>query len=572
MSVRKLFEHHGIDVLFCLFSAGIIFFMFRPLFNIYYSFEEWRLLGTVYVHGLLGAITLLSPLEILAGKGRVLTLLTSNLSYYFAPFSPIPFALTSYLGHFMNTVFLYFIVKKLSRSTFIPFVAGSLFLTGSVASQVFLWFGATYENIFSVFFSLLSILLYVSLPKKQSKHTFLLQVVSWVSALIAYYFKEVSLVLVIILPWTYWFFRRDERTSVRKTIQRHIPVFIVFACIGFLRLVTHYVIQGNPFFIQQEQPYVPRIVFHMIYYPLTTLAHFFIPYEFMVRLADVFFKLQYFNIPKVFSDVGIYVLKYFVLADSLSFIITSVLLLFIFFVVYPVKKYRPILYFALIIYFFQHLLLSLYDTIPKGKAYFDSRYYYVLLPSGAILFALIADSIKNICVKIFRSAFIAHVIVFICLAGFMYKQATVMRRDITGASIESLKMREVMNQFYTVRKSLPDKPIILFSGNSEYFGLPGQYIPMKVNPGYLLMVWYYSPENIPADLINESYLFTPGEGYRVVGKKAYGFFNKKESLLTLFKNNPELSLQQVVGFYYDGVTHKLSDNTEEVQAYLRESL
>ena len=558
-------------IVFMILAALLTNFMLQAMRNLYYAFDEWKLLGSTYVNGVLGEVKLLSLLEIFSGKARILALFLSNATFYFAPFQTYPFVITSYIVHFLNAVLVYAIVKKFSKSAFMAFMAGIFFVTGSVASQVFSWLGATYESLFNILFLLLSIWLYSTFPKRTSRSWNFTLLVSWLFAIISYYFKETTIILLVLLPWLYWQEHKSEKNSIMKSVRLHLPFIGIFLCIGISRLLTHYIIRGHPTFAQQTHVSFTRVLFHLIYYPLTTLAHLFIPYDLMVRLSGLLFNLQYSNVSFVFVDIGRRVLQYYILSDYLSFIVSVAIFIYIYIVIRPVRKYQMLLLFSLIYYFLQHIPLAFYD-VPKGTAYFESRYYYVFLPAGAIIFALLVDSLKEVLAKILRSSLFAGIIVLIAASGFFYKQALVMKRNVFGASVYAQRMKHAMEQFSLIRSDLPDKPIIMLSGNTEYFGLARQYIPLEVNAGYVLMVWYYKTGKMPARLILEPYHFNTGEGYRVIGNKAYGYFNKKEDLLTLFERNSSLSLSQIVGFYYDGSTDTLSDDTTEIHEYLQKEL
>jgi hypothetical protein len=562
------FWNNRVGVIFALLSMILIHFMLRDMWKLFYAFDEWKILGTTYVNGLLGEIHLLTPLEIVSGKARILALLLANAASYFAPFSAFPFAASAYIFHFLNGALMYSIVKKMSKSKFLAFNAGIFFITGSVASQVFTWVAATYEQLFSVFFSLLAIRMYLSLPKKKSG---LLSVISWIFVIIAYYFRETSIIVVVLLLWLYRVIQEKGKKGVIHTIKYHSVLLILFLGIGVSRLLTHLVIRGHPTFAQQLHPSIARIVFHLLYYPLTTFAHLFVPHDLLFRLSQLFYRLQYSHFSFAFPAGGQYVLKTFILAEYLSFIISVGLFLFIYFVLKPIKKFRVLLSFAVIYYVLQCIPLAFYDK-DKGSAYFDLRYYYVFLPAGGIIYALLLDWAKGFTSKILHSSLLAGFIVFLVGSSFIYKQALVMRRDVTGAWVSTQRSKDAIEQFTNIRKDLPNKPIIFLSGNSEYNGMLRNYIPIEFNPGYALMVWYYKTGKIPGELIMEPYHFDQGEGYREIGNKAYGYFNNKEDLLNLFKNNSSLSLRQVIGFYYNGQTNILTDNTQEIRDFLQSNL
>jgi hypothetical protein len=569
--VMAFFKKNQIEIIFVILVAFLIHFMIRDMGNLYYAHDEWKALGATYVYGLIGDIKLLSSLEIFSGKGRILFLLLKNATLYLAPFQTYPFVIIAYVFHFFNTILLYAIVKKLSKSTFLAFMAGIFFVTGSAGSQVFSWLAALYENLFSTFFSLLCIWLYLNIPKKHTAIQSVKLLLSWICVIAAYYFKETGIVIVVLLLWLYWITHEKGKFGIVQVMKRHLPLIVVFLGIGISRMITHYFIRGNPYFVQQTHASLPRILFHLVYYPFTTFAHLFIPYELMVRASSIFFHLNYYAVGKIFSETATYVLQYYVIADYLSFIVTIAIFIFIYIVLKPVKKYRILLSLSLLYYILQLLPLIFYD-LAKGSAYFESRYYYIFLPSGAIIFALVVDSVRDFLAKLLRSSLFAGVIVLIFASGFFYKQALVMKRNVLGASVYAQRTKHAMEQFTHVRSSLPDKPIIFLSGNTEYFTYPRHYIPTQPNPGYVLMVWYYKTGKIPGELILEQYNFSAGEGYRELGNKAYGYFNDKRDLLTLFEQKPSLSVDQVVGFYYDGATDKLSDSTMEVREYLQKEL
>ncbi|HUD20153.1 MAG TPA: hypothetical protein VMR81_06955 [Patescibacteria group bacterium] len=569
--IRAFCWSHKYGLIFISAALLLIRFMFRLLPNLYYVFDEWKLLGAVYIYGPLGELKLLTPMEIISGKARFLALLLTNISLYVAPFSALPFAIASDVVHLLNAILLYLIVKKISKSKFLAFFSGLFFITCSVDSQVFTWIGATYESLFALFFSLLAIWLYlIRFDYKRPVNTSL-KVSSWICLLLAYYFKETSIVVLVLFFWFDWMYGKKRSDKLLLTVKNNLIPILLFCGIGFLRILTFYVIHGHPTFAQQTHPSIARIAFHLIYYPLTSLAHFYIPYDYMIKLSIFFYHFQYQFIPKVFSDVGETVLNYYIIADYLSFMITVVLIVAIYFLVLPIKKYRTLLFFAVLYYFLQHVPLALYDA-PKGKAYFESRYYYVLLPSGAIFFSLLLIGIKNLMKSIVRFEFIAFLIICFVGCGYIYKQAVVMKRDVIAGVEYNQPMKTAMDQFIAIRPNLPDKPIILLTGNNTYFGEVDQFIPVLLNPGYALMVRYYKTGKIPGELILEPYHFDHGEGYRLVGNKAYGFYTQESHLIELLKSNPKLSINQVVGFYYDGATGTLKDDTQEVQLFLKDSL
>lgn len=566
-TVFRVIQVHKVGLLFAFVTAFLIHFMLKDMVHLYYAFDEWKILGTTYVNGIFGEIHLLTPLEIFSGKARVFALLFQDITEYYAPYSVLPFMVNAYIFHFINSILVYLIVKKLGKSKFIAVAAGLFFVTGSVASQVFTWVAATYEQLFSMLFSFLAVYLYVTLsdhPRSES----IRRIVSWIFVVIAYYFRETSIVVAALLPWLYFAVYKKYSISIWETIRRHFPLICLFFVIGVSRLLTHLVIPGHPSFAQQLHEPIGRILFNLIYWPCITMAHLFVPYLLMIRLSDIFYNLQYIGTASVFSELGRGVIDYYLIADFISFIITTIIFIYLFVVVRPIKKYRTLLWFALIYYALQFFPLAFYGKL-RGSSYFDFRYYYVFLPTGGIIFALILDSVRHYIVKIVRMQSVALSVVIVIAAPFLYKQAMVMRRDVAGTVIEDQRSKHAIEQFTQIRRDLPDKPIIYLTGNTEYFYLFHQYIPMRLNAGYALMIWYYKMGKIPGELIMEPYHFDQGEGYRVIGTKAYGYFNTKQDLLALFMKNSSLSTDQVVGFYYDGSSDTLTDYTTEIKAYLK---
>jgi hypothetical protein len=95
-------------------------------------------------------------------------------------------------------------------------------------------------------------------------------------------------------------------------------------------------------------------------------------------------------------------------------------------------------------------------------------------------------------------------------------------------------------------------------------------VPLEQGPGYTLMIWYYPTGVVPREFFQNDFLWEiRDQGYREVKGKGFGYYWDKNDLLNLFKQNPKLSENQIVAFYYKSNDRLLLDISPQIREYIR---
>ena len=80
------------------------------------------------------------------------------------------------------------------------------------------------------------------------------------------------------------------------------------------------------------------------------------------------------------------------------------------------------------------------------------------------------------------------------------------------------------------------------------------------------MSWFYSPDRIPQNFLNEGYLYDIGaQGYREESGRGFGYFFNTDSLITAVKDS-NFDKKSIYAFNYDSKKQVLLDITEEIRA------
>lgn len=526
---------------------AIILYTYWGLWNTFFAQDEWASLGLVQANGLWGNLGLFTPLQLIAGKDRIFGSLLNNAFHYYVPFHVGAFAVFALVFHWANSMLVFIAIEKLAKNKLMGLLGALFFAVAATPSQAVTWISAYTTTLPNAFFVLLGIVAYLSNKRN----------VSILSFIVAYYFKESSIFLIFILPIAEYVFAKKV-PSVKTMMIRFMPLFLFVLMIVFLRGATLLSAAGEAgVLVSRGSEAIVQFMIHAIVYPIIGSVQIFIPAVTMFSAADRFGHLAY-----EFLDLHPMrqAIQHIVFSDVLAAYIAiagSVLLAFIWL---RVKRLRGIVFLSLCFMFLSFVPFSILDR--PASSYFESRYYYLGAIGASLLFAIVMQGLMVI-----KRHVIFLALVLAATAGFLYKQAVFVKRDVARLVIQGIERRDFLKKLSEVKGTLPDKPIIYIEGDSPgFYGIGDLAVPFAQGMGYTAMVWLFDTGKIPKEFLETMFLWNiNSQGYQETVEGGFGYFYKKNSLVEYLQLNQTVSVEQVVAFSYVAREHRLINITEKIR-------
>lgn len=550
-----------IFILYFVLIVLITLYSYEKLPQLYYLNDEWLSMAGIYTDGLKSTIVNFSVFELLMGKGRLLGSLLINVFYYYFPFNLLPFALTSYVFHIVNGLLVFGLLKKCNKNTFIAVFSGLFFVTASIANQAFTWIANVTQVPTSTTCILLSVWFMMMYSKNEEKRYYIL---SWAFGYLAFLFKDASFYIFIFLP-VFQYLISKGRQSVIKILKSNLLLILPMVALGVYRMISMY---GKNIVLTASDStgsFWLKFLFNSVFYPFISLSQTFIPPKYMFRMAERFLNFNYSNIAAYINSAG--VISENIISDFLSVVFSFFLSITIGVAYATNKKQQKTLLIALLFYVLSFVPISVYLS-QRGTAYVESRYVYASIIPIGIMTAIILDTFRKRFTKTLPKLLVTAIIV----AGsvlYFYKQVVLIRRDVYLNVIYGQDTKQVLTEFSRLLPTLPSKSVIYLTGNTNYYNYMNHPVPLQLDPGYILMVWYYKSGNVPDSLLPVSRrLWGFGsQWYEESSGKGFGYYWDKELLLQDY-NDKKFSAGQVIGFSYDGSSKRLTDISKEIQLFL----
>jgi len=559
---KKFINYFVITILVIL--IGITY---QDLTKLYYLNDEWLQFGLAKVHGIFAGIDQWSIQEVLLGKGRPLGTLVNNIIFYYFPYNVLPFAVVSWLMHFGNSYLVYLIAKKVSKNVFISAITSLFFSVSQISYQSFAWAAAAVQVGVSSFFVFSAIYLFMLyLDNKRFRYALF----AWLSAYISILLKDSSISIIVFLPLLSFLYVKKS-LSLYSWIRSYW--FVIVGVIGFslYRLLSLLELSsrgvGSLFVSQLAYRYL-LYIWNMIFYPIVSLAHFFIPFRYMYRLADI---LASFFYPSIFTPQFISqqdMLLHTIVPDFISVLFFIPLVAILLYCYFQDKALRKTYIYAVVYYIVMFIPYAVYLDYRNGS-YVESRYMYLQSFGIGLLIGGLSEVFKNKINILSKNKYLGWVFVVFIISFFLIKQSSVVRREIRVNAYESADIKRITTEVKKSFPTLPLNPIIYLDGNRSYFFYSNMRVPLQIGPGYVFFLLYYDQIGSP-DLFDKSFMLwqLSVQWYEEANGKGYGYFYDKEKLKLFMRQNNNISIEQLVGIYYNSDTKKFEDRTVELREYI----
>ncbi|MCR4662486.1 MAG: hypothetical protein K5622_01200 [Endomicrobiaceae bacterium] len=277
--------------------------------------------------------------------------LSYALEYRFCKLDPYLYHVDNIFLHILNTFILFFIIKRLSKSFFVPYLVAILFAVHPVHVEVVAWVTSRKDTLYSFFF-LLSILFYMKIDDgKKTKLFYWLSVFSFVLSCLS---KPMAVTLPVVLMLIDFYNNRLKLINIKK----YIPFFIISAIFVYLAVFAHY---------SPEERAITTIFVRYV--------------NFLDAHCNCLFYIFKFFVPTNLSCLYPHFYDHHFITPVFIFYSTTLLYLLIFFAVLSLKVNKKIFFgFA----FFLITVLPSSGVMQTGVAPVADRYVYI--PYAGLMF------------------------------------------------------------------------------------------------------------------------------------------------------------------------------------------
>jgi hypothetical protein len=509
-----------------------------------------------------------------------------------------PYMIGSLIVHSVNTILLFFVVRKVLKKDSYAFVAALFFGLSSIHQQAITWVMAYIPTLISVTFLLISLLFFLYWLEQKKQTLFIL--LSFLAFLAGLLTKESVVILFVIFPLLYVLSHpsRKEVTWRNVFFQLYAMLLIFYLPYRFLLpkffLWLHYHGKNLPAAAKPLSIAFDLILFRLITYPLKMLTEVFVPYRWLLRRVEDLTPLAYptYGAEKAVRGSNFLTFTQSAGSDMVIYLIALLLLAAIFGALIMTWRNivlrNAILLGSAIVLLSSLPLLAIASYAP-GWAYvtfFDSRHIYLASVGGAILFCLaimsISDSITHLIILFLRKRYfwkqvknytsnlsiIFTVLLVILWTGIQYH---FLQQDLAQLEQMGIQRKIVLQKILHDVPTIKKKAIILVTSNAGYYGF-GPIPPFQTNLGQILSIFYYQNHSLPVDFMKSNFLTKnnlTGEGYTEYNGKGFGYFLDENNLIR-YAAEYTISPDIIYAFAWNGGPYTMTNTTTSIRKKVRE--
>lgn len=529
-----------------LHSCIIAYFL---IFKQFFQQDEWHGFGIMFSQGIRYVTLDKSIPELLLGDRVGARILAFGLFNNFH-LNPMPYGIFALIMQTLNVFLVFLLTKKLVKRTNISLLASLLFMINELGNEAYSWFGTMTGSLTSVFFFLLSLIIFLKfIDTKKIRYVLFSAFLLWFSFL----FKEVGAFAFIFYPILFFIYSEEG-----KKILILFKSFLPFIILGGIMLVffakTVLFIPGDRAnYVNTGKSLIPSLFAHVIRYPLEGAVQTIIPNTYLFKLSNITTRIIRPDLP---SDS----LDFLVATENSGAEITLVALLIIaiiiFFILWKRIKDMSILAKKALLSSITMTALSFlpYIVINRSSSYLDSRYYYLGSMGMSIFLATLFINLALINKQKVR-LIVALVVIF-----YVFIHESVLLSDFKLMADRSSERQMFIKQLTSLTPVLPAKTVFFITGNYDgYYGIPELKTPFQSGLGHVLMVLYTTKGQLSPAFFNETTLTKLydfgflydifGQGYREVNGSGFGYYyDIKELKKALDKKL--FSRNNIISFYY----------------------
>jgi hypothetical protein len=539
--------------LFPLLLVIIVFLLYIGLTNSFYQQDEWHGMADILAQGPKSLLVSIGdPLQLLLGRGRVLSYALVYFFYSVFPFQVSQITFFVVTLHSVNTLLVYYLANKLTKNKIASFFGALFFAVNGTSYGSVTWPAAGLGLIPASFFIFLATIVYIKYLENHKKKL-LLEIFGLLY--LSLYFKETAVPLFILFPISHFIFIKTKINEFIKTYW----IFIVFCGIAVAaRFITFtsVPVQQDLFLTGATQSFMLTLLVRAILYPLTSFSLMFIPPTPTFEIAKRITWIYYPFLPPALYDL----VAQTAVIDIIAVFLTMFFLIGIFSLFS--KAGRTIKRCVLFLLLFITFSFLPYIIISKSFAYLESRYYYISVFGAGVLLSLVISRLGKVVKPFVYSASIFGLVLL------LWVHAGEVSSAVKTQAILGQERRTLLENISTIKPSLNRSTIFYITGDRDYYIESGNPLPLQQGTGHTLLVWYAAHARADrhlTELLGKQYLWGIGEqGYQEVNGAGYGFYWDLNLLKSEIKNL-KFKKEDVVGIYYDSKAQRVSNITNEIK-------
>ncbi len=552
MSLLNLIKNKYVySLIFIIITLVGVLFSYQYLFQTFFAMDEWSFWMQYLKYGPFYTITSAGPTTAFTGGIRFGLALTNDIYFSLFGLSITPWHFSFLALHLLNIFLVYKVLRKFKLMPFSAFLASFFFAIASAGQEAISWPAAGFQILGSTPFILLTILLTMNfIDSKKKKYLVLAVITSYLSFLM----RPTGIVtagLIVILIFLFY-----KRPNVLK-----IPKFVMIlgsgvVLLGLFRLFTEY---GDKIEILLKGG------FNVIFYPLVSLSHIFIPLRLMFRISDSFINFYY---PLVSKDPNVSTISHLIVGDFISVVISIFILILIFILYRSVGKFeKKVIVFGLLFYFLQFFVIALFYTDRGGLSYLEPRHMYLPVIGVAIIFGVFFNKLieKYKTTKSMRKYI--YILVFVLFGLWLCKEMTITRREVLFQAIDDIAIKKTWESLQAVKTPNSKKVIVYQTSDRSYF-YPDFHLPFKIRAAYMLPLAFNGKPFVDKCQLGK---LNFNNTYNECNGTQFGYFTEMEELVPLIKSK-KIDKNNVIGLHFVDGSYEFKDTTGETQNIIKEKL
>lgn len=555
-----------------------VFIAYYGLWQTFFQQDEWQYFGAV-IHAFSTKkpiLNLILPFQGDLTHFYPLTMLFYAWEYLLFKTNFSNYAFMSLILHLINCLLLFYFIKLYLKNELIAFLASLFFSVNGLSHQAVSWILAGIGTLPGTAFILLSLIFftkYLHFPEK--KKFFLLSIASFLVSLL---FKEISLFLLLFLPF-FWLIH--HRFQIKQRLKPFIKQAILFFSIAlgylFLRFLFFLGLRSpQPEMSDQTFPPVFSLIYRLLTVPIKGLVQSFFSDNFIFKISKLIINLAYPDFAALQETTDYDLIAQTIGADMASFFLAVILIVtFLIFYKFLKKRGEKELAAFFLLSFCFILLASLPFIFVAGSAgffsIFEPRNLYVINLGSSIIVAIL---ISKTSLFLDKKKKMANPLMILLVFLSLLFHIKIIQRDLKELKAASQLRKSFLETIQTAYPQLPDKVIFFTESDQSYYGLPEEekILPVQSGFGKMLIVWYQDQEQFPGCLYENQFLYALlSQGYKSCQGKGFGYFREYELLAETLKTH-QLPIENVIAYSWQGETEQFSDISQELRKKLKSSL
>jgi hypothetical protein len=554
-----------------LFAVAILTYWDLP--KTFFQQDEWLGFGRMMSYEVTGGVGNVLLIPFFAGRGHFTPLSYYQMYLEFKLFglSFEQYAIISVFTHIVNSILVFYLVSLLLKNKFLAFCSSLIFSVEVISSQAVTWIAASPSTQGAVLFLLLSLIFILKYFQTNKKRNYYIVLSLFFVGLL---FKETIIFFFILAP-IMWFIFGQKKS--RKNFVWFLKPLIILGFIYVLIRIFLFLIP-SPIGLTSMSTVnlsLTEDIRRLALLPFKILPQAIIPQQCLINISDIA-TLLFFPQYAVNGVVSAYYSQTVVFGWVIPLL--SIPILLIGFIVYKFFLIRKEIIFSKAVIF--SLLLIMLSGLPfafipgelANAPILEPRDIHAAVIGTSIFLPLILYGLVRIFLKQKK---IIYLLVFCLLFPIIFIHIALTRNVIDEVVKMSIPRIYILRSIKTSYPKLPQKVVFFTQSDTAYYGMPieEKALPVQLNFGTILLVWYQKDENFPPCLFdfNPEAFHMLTQRYKECGGRGFGYFRDYDKLVIAIKEN-NISVNDIIAYSWKGKAEELTDITGQIRSKIKQDI